>query len=45
MDLDCVDIESYFPSVNISNDVNRVLKYINENPEQQKIIKEIKRLN
>ena len=40
-----VDIESCLPSVNTSNDINRVLKYIDENPEQQNIIKEIKRLN
>ena len=40
-----VNIESCLPSVNTSNDINRVLKYIKENPEQQKIIKDIKKLN
>ncbi len=40
-----VDIESCLPSVNTSNDIARVLKYIDDNPEQQKIIKEIKNLD
>ena len=40
-----VNIESCFPSVNTSHDVSRVLKYIEENPEQQNIIKEVRKLN
>ncbi len=40
-----VDIESCLPSVNTKNDINRVVKYIEKNPEQQNIIKEIRRLN
>ena len=40
-----VSIESCLPSVNTSNDINRVLNYIKEHPEQQEIIKNIKKLN
>ena len=40
-----INMESCLPSVNTPNDVNRVLKYIEQNSEQQGIIKEVSTLN
>ena len=36
-----LNIQHCLPSVNTSNDINRVLEYIENSPEQKKIIEEI----
>ena len=41
LDLYGVDVENCWPSVNTFDDIERVLKYIENNPEQQNIIKKI----